>query len=77
MFTKNIGFTPNMMAAFALSPITFNSWATLLGSLLKALDVKMRDSIDLAMVRTAENLRYRRASGDPAAKNPVPPRGVA
>ncbi|MGO7208240.1 carboxymuconolactone decarboxylase family protein, partial [Rhizobium ruizarguesonis] len=24
MFTKNIGFTPNMMAAFAQSPIAFN-----------------------------------------------------
>jgi hypothetical protein len=48
MFTKNIGFTPNMMATFALSPIAFNSWATLLGSLSKALDVKTRDSIGLA-----------------------------
>jgi hypothetical protein len=26
-FTRNIGFTPNMMAAFAQSPIAFNSWA--------------------------------------------------
>jgi hypothetical protein len=43
-FTKNIGFTPNMMATFALSPIAFNSWAALLGSLSKALDVKTRDS---------------------------------
>ena len=49
MFTKNIGFTPNMMAAFAQSPIAFNSWATLLGSLSKALDVKTRDSIGLAV----------------------------
>ena len=49
MFTKNIGFTPNMMATFALSPIAFNSWATLLGSLSKALDVKTRDSIGLAV----------------------------
>ena len=48
-FTKNIGFTPNMMATFALSPIAFNSWATLLGSLSKALDVKTRDSIGLAV----------------------------
>lgn len=31
-FTRNIGFTPNMMAAFAQSPIAFNAWATLLGS---------------------------------------------
>jgi AhpD family alkylhydroperoxidase len=49
MFTKNIGSTPNMMATFALSPIAFNSWATLLGSLSKALDVKTRDSIGLAV----------------------------
>ena len=38
-----------MMAAFAQSPIAFNSWATLLGSLSKALDVKTRDSIGLAV----------------------------
>src|SRR6202007_902239 len=48
-FTKNIGFTPNMMAAFAQSPIAFNAWATLLGSLSRALDVKTRDSIGLAV----------------------------
>jgi uncharacterized peroxidase-related enzyme len=48
-FTKNTGFTPNMMLAFAKSPIAFNSWATLLGSLSKALDVKTRDSIGLAV----------------------------
>jgi uncharacterized peroxidase-related enzyme len=49
VFTKNIGFTPNMMATFAQSPIAFNAWATLLGSLSKALDVKTRDSIGLAV----------------------------
>ncbi|MDI4238634.1 carboxymuconolactone decarboxylase family protein [Bradyrhizobium sp. Arg237L] len=49
MFTKNIGFTPNMMAIFAQSPIAFNAWAALLGSLSKALDVKTRDSIGLAV----------------------------
>jgi len=48
-FTKNIGFTPNMMMTFAQSPIAFNAWATLLGSLSKALDVKTRDSIGLAV----------------------------
>jgi len=48
-FTKTIGFTPNMMAMFAQSPIAFNAWATLLGSLSKALDVKTRDSIGLAV----------------------------
>jgi uncharacterized peroxidase-related enzyme len=49
MFTRNIGFTPNMMATFAQSPIAFNAWANLLGSLSKALDVKTRDSIGLAV----------------------------
>jgi uncharacterized peroxidase-related enzyme len=48
-FTKNIGFTPNMMATFAQSPTAFNAWAALLGSLSKALDVKTRDSIGLAV----------------------------
>ncbi|MFC7397282.1 carboxymuconolactone decarboxylase family protein [Chelatococcus sp. GCM10030263] len=48
-FTKNIGFTPNMMASFAQSPIAFNAWASLLGSLSKVLDVKTRDSIGLAV----------------------------
>lgn len=48
-FTKNIGFTPNMIATFAQSPIAFNAWATLLGSLSKVLDVKTRDSIGLAV----------------------------
>jgi uncharacterized peroxidase-related enzyme len=48
-FTKNIGFTPNMMATFAQSPIAFNAWAALLSSLSKALDVKTRDSIGLAV----------------------------
>lgn len=48
-FTKNIGFTPNMLATFALSPIAFNAWATLSGSLGKALDVKTRAGIGLAV----------------------------
>jgi uncharacterized peroxidase-related enzyme len=48
-FTRNIGFTPNMMATLAQSPIAFNSWATLFGALSKALDVKTRDSIGLAV----------------------------
>ena len=48
-FSKNLGFTPNMMATFAASPIAFNAWATLLASLSKALDVKTRDSIGLAV----------------------------
>lgn len=48
-FTKNLGFTPNMLATFAHSPIAFNAWAALLGSLSKTLDVKTRDSIGLAV----------------------------
>ena len=48
-FTKNIGFTPNMMATFAASPIAFNAWATMFGAMSKALDVKTRDSIGLAV----------------------------
>lgn len=46
-FTKNLGFTPNMMKAFAHSPIAFNAWATLRTSLSKALDLKTRESISL------------------------------
>jgi uncharacterized peroxidase-related enzyme len=38
-----------MMATFAQSPIAFNAWASLLGSLSKALDVKTRDSIGLTV----------------------------
>jgi Uncharacterized conserved protein len=49
IFTKNIGFTPNMMATFALSPIAFNLWAACSAPLSKALDVKTRDSICLAV----------------------------
>ena len=48
-FTKNIGFTPNMLATFAQSPIAFNSWAAPLGAFSKAPDVKTRDSIGLAV----------------------------
>ena len=48
-FTKNIGFTPNMLATFAQSPIAFNAWATLRASLSKALNVKTRESISLAV----------------------------
>jgi uncharacterized peroxidase-related enzyme len=48
-FTRNIGFTPNMLATFALSPIAFNAWAAFRGALNKALDLKTRDSIGLAV----------------------------
>lgn len=51
-FTKNIGFTPNMMATFALSPIAFNAWATLRGALSKALDLRTREAISLAVSET-------------------------
>ena len=49
VFTKNIGFTPNMLATFALSPIAFNAWATLRRALGKSFDVKTRESISLAV----------------------------
>lgn len=48
-FARNIGFTPNMMTTFALSPIAFNAWATLRSSLSKALDLKTREAISLAV----------------------------
>lgn len=48
-FSKNLGFTPNMMTAFAASPIAFNAWAALRASLSKALDLKTRESISLAV----------------------------
>lgn len=38
-----------MLSTFSQSPIAFNAWATLLGSLSKALDVKTRDSIGLTV----------------------------
>jgi len=48
-FAKNIGFTPNMMSTLAASPIAFNAWAALFSVMSKALDVKTRDSIGLAV----------------------------
>ena len=65
--TKNIGFTPNMMAIFAQSPIAFNAWVALHGSLSKALDVKTRDSIGLAELPDGSQL-YGRAYGQPAGR---------
>ena len=62
-FTKNIGFTPNMMATFAQSPIAFNAWAALFGSLSKALDVKTRDSIGLAVSEVNGGRAYGQAAG--------------
>jgi uncharacterized peroxidase-related enzyme len=47
--TRNLGFTPNMMATFARSPIAFNAWAALRLSLGKALDLKTRDCIGLTV----------------------------
>jgi uncharacterized peroxidase-related enzyme len=49
MFTRSLGFTPNMLATFALSPIAFNAWATLSGPLGKAFDAKTRAGISLAV----------------------------
>lgn len=49
MFTRSIGFTPNMLATFALSPVAFNAWATLRSALNRALDVKTREVISLAV----------------------------
>lgn len=49
LFTRNLGFTPNMMKIFAQSPIAFNAWASLRGALGKALDLKTREGISLAV----------------------------
>ena len=46
-FTRNLGFTPTMTATFAQIPIAFHAWATLLGALSKALEVKTRPSEDI------------------------------
>lgn len=48
-FTKNLGFTPNMLATFAQSPIAFNAWANLRSALNRALDLKTREIISLAV----------------------------
>ncbi len=48
-FTRMLGFTPNMLATFAQSPIAFNAWATFRSSLNKVLDVKTREIISLAV----------------------------
>lgn len=48
-FSKNLGFTPNMLATFAKSPIAFNAWATFRNSLNRTLDLKMREIISLAV----------------------------
>jgi uncharacterized peroxidase-related enzyme len=48
-FTRTIGFTPNMLATFAKSPLAFNAWASLRGSLNKVLDLKTRETISLAV----------------------------
>ncbi|WPU91689.1 carboxymuconolactone decarboxylase family protein [Mucilaginibacter sabulilitoris] len=48
-FTKILGFTPNMLATFAQSPIAFNTWATMRNSLNKTLDLKTREIIALAV----------------------------
>ena len=48
-WAQKFGFTPNMISSMAQSPIALNAWAAFLGSLNKALDVKTRDSIGLAV----------------------------
>lgn len=48
-FTRNLGFTPNMLATFSQSPIAFNAWATMRTSLNRALDLKTREIIGLAI----------------------------
>lgn len=48
-FAKHIGFTPNMLATFALSPIAFNAWAALRTSLSKTLDIKTREAVSLVV----------------------------
>ncbi|WPU96985.1 peroxidase-related enzyme [Mucilaginibacter sabulilitoris] len=48
-FAKNLGFTPNMLATFARSPIAFNAWATMRNSLNRTLDLKTRELISLAV----------------------------
>lgn len=48
-FTRNLGFTPNMLATFAQSPIAFNAWANMRTSLNRALDLKTREIIGLAI----------------------------
>lgn len=46
-FSKSLGFTPNMLATFASSPIAFNAWATFRTGLNRALDMKTREAISL------------------------------
>lgn len=48
-FAKNLGFTPNMLATFARSPIAFNAWATMRSSLNRTLDLKTRELISLVV----------------------------
>lgn len=49
VLTNNLGFIPDMLATFARSPIAFNAWATMRGSLNRVLDLKTRELISLAV----------------------------
>src|SRR4029079_2706932 len=46
---KMLGFVPNLHRLMSISPNALSGWATLMGSLAKALDVKTRDGIALAV----------------------------
>ncbi|TXG98923.1 MAG: carboxymuconolactone decarboxylase family protein [Nevskiaceae bacterium] len=47
LFTKNLGFTPNMLAIFAQSPTAFNAWFSLRTALNRTLDMQTREAISL------------------------------
>lgn len=46
---KMLGFVPNLHRLMSISPNALSGWAALMGSLAKALDVKTRDGIALAV----------------------------
>src|ERR1700754_2459515 len=46
---KTLGFVPNLQRLMSISPNALSSWAALMGSLSKTLDVKTRDGIALAV----------------------------
>ena len=48
---KMLGFVPNLHRLMSISPNALSGWATLMRSLAKALDVKTRDGIALAVSR--------------------------
>jgi uncharacterized peroxidase-related enzyme len=46
---KMLGFVPNTQRLMSISPNVLSGWASLMGSLAKALDVRTRDGIALAV----------------------------